>query len=96
MLAGYETTSTALTYITFVIGKYPQEYERLCDEINSVFYPGSDVGLKFLFLKNPTILILYFSLIFSKTKISVDSVQNLQYLDMFLKEVLRHYPIANG
>jgi cytochrome P450 len=25
-----------------------------------------------------------------------DSIQNLEYLDMFVKEVLRFYPIANG
>ncbi len=37
MLAGYETTSTTLTYSSFVLAKYPKEQEKLFDEIFSYY-----------------------------------------------------------
>ena len=37
MLAGYETTSTTLSYCTFVLATQPEEQQKLIDEINSVF-----------------------------------------------------------
>ncbi len=69
MLAGYETTSTTLTYCTYVLATHPDEQQKLHDEINSHF--GNEESVDF------------------------DSVKDLEYLEMFLKEVLRMYPIAN-
>jgi cytochrome P450 len=69
MLAGYETTSTTLTYCPYVLATHPDEQQKLYDEINSHF--GNEESVDF------------------------DSVKDLQYLEMFLKEVLRMYPIAN-
>ena len=69
MLAGYETTSTTLTYCTYVLATHHDEQQKLYDEINSHF--GNEESVDF------------------------DSVKDLQYLEMFLKEVLRMYPIAN-
>lgn len=37
MLAGYETTSTCLTYATHILAKYPDEQEKLFDEVNQYF-----------------------------------------------------------
>ena len=37
MLAGYETTSTSLTYITYILAKYPEEQKVLIDEIDSFY-----------------------------------------------------------
>ncbi len=37
MLAGYETTSTTLTYCSYVLAKHPDEQQKLLDEIKSVF-----------------------------------------------------------
>nr|AHL88986.1 cytochrome p450 3045C3 [Brachionus koreanus] len=71
MLAGYETTSTALSYSTHVLATHPDEQIRLHDEIISAF--GNDLSL-----------------------INSDSVQELEYLDWFVKEVLRFYPIGNS
>ncbi|CAF0750430.1 unnamed protein product [Brachionus calyciflorus] len=71
MLAGYETTSTALSYSSHVLAAYPYEQIKLHSEIISAF--GSDQNL-----------------------INSDSVQNLEYLDWFVKEVLRYYPIGNS
>lgn len=36
MAAGYETTSSALSLCFYIMAKYPQEQQRLVDEINSV------------------------------------------------------------
>ena len=70
MLAGYETTSTTLSYCTYVLAKHPEEQQKLYDEISSVFNIENNA-------------------------IDADNVKKLDYLDMFIKEVLRIYPIAN-
>ena len=71
MLAGYETTSTALSYSSHVLATHPSEQEKLYAEITSTF--GTDLIL-----------------------INSDNVQDLEYLDWFVKEVLRYYPIGNS
>ena len=43
MLAGYETTSTTLSYCTYILAKHPEEQQKLADEINSVFNTDTDV-----------------------------------------------------
>ena len=37
MIAGYETSSTALTYCTYMLAKYPEEQLKLFNEIDSHF-----------------------------------------------------------
>ena len=37
MLAGYETTSTTLTYCTYVLATHLEEQQRLFDEISSFY-----------------------------------------------------------
>lgn len=71
MLAGYETTSTALSYSSHVLATHPEEQIKLYDEILTNF--GSDLN-----------------------SITSDNIQDLQYLDWFVKELLRFYPIANS
>ena len=34
MLAGYETTSTTLSYCTYILATHPEEQQKLLDEIN--------------------------------------------------------------
>ncbi|RNA25033.1 cytochrome p450 -like protein, partial [Brachionus plicatilis] len=69
MLAGYETTSSALTYACFVLVKYQDEQKKLYQIIKSHFS--------------------------SDRQIDSENVQKIEYLDFFLKEVLRFYPLAN-
>ena len=37
ILAGYETTSTALTFATYLLGANPEAQERLANEIHEYF-----------------------------------------------------------
>nr|UOU03274.1 cytochrome P450 3045C1 [Brachionus rubens] len=69
MLAGYETTSTVLTYASYVLIKYPEEQTKLYEAIRSIFE--------------------------TEDGINTDSVQEVKYLDYFIKELLRFYPVAN-
>ncbi len=71
MLAGYETTSTALSYCVYILAKHPEEQQKLVDEITD--YLSED----------------------NSRKINTDNVHELTYLELFAKEVLRMYPIAN-
>ena len=43
MLAGYETTSNALNYSTYVLATNQEEQLKLYDEISSVFNSDSEV-----------------------------------------------------
>ena len=53
MFAGYDTTSTTLSYASFVLARYPDEQAKLLDEINSVLAPLTKVSiLTFLFSCN--------------------------------------------
>ena len=74
MVAGYETTSTALTYSLFVLARYPDEQEKLFNELHQHF----DLNTNKPFEPN------------------YDNMMQLKYLDMFIKEVLRFYPIGNS
>lgn len=44
MMAGYETTSTALSVCFHILAKYPLEQQRLVDEINSELENVPEVG----------------------------------------------------
>ena len=44
MLAGYETTSTALQYSTFILATHQDEQQKLRDEID-MFYAGPEVSI---------------------------------------------------
>ncbi|CAF1049014.1 unnamed protein product [Rotaria sordida] len=71
MIAGYETTSTALAYVAYVLATYPEEQRKLQDHIDTHFNPETEHIM-------PTY----------KTIVKMD------YLDMFIRETLRMFPIA--
>jgi cytochrome P450 len=71
LLAGFETTSTALNYCFLILSTHPHEMEVLQNEIDSFFAcrDGSEIDL--------------------------EDINKLPYLDMFIKETLRMYPISS-
>ncbi|CAF4147070.1 unnamed protein product, partial [Adineta steineri] len=78
MVAGYETTSTALACATYELARHPEVLEKLQTEIDQLPL-CSDEGCD------------------KETKIypDYDIVAQMPYMDMFISEVLRMYPINN-
>jgi cytochrome P450 len=70
MIAGYETTSTALAYSTYILAKMPEIQDRLVEEINQNNW--DDIN----------------------EEAAYEPAANLCYLDLFVREVLRMYPIT--
>lgn len=68
MIAGYETASTALAYVTHVLATHPEEQKKLMDHID--FYMSHDAFIDY------------------------DTLNKMQYLDWFIRETLRMYPIT--
>ena len=78
MVAGYETTSTALACATYELARHPEVLQKLRDEIDQLPLSHdirSDEE--------------------AKTNPDYDIVAQMPYMDMFVSEVLRMYPIAN-
>ncbi|CAF0990126.1 unnamed protein product [Rotaria sp. Silwood1] len=70
MVAGYETTSTALAYSTYVLATRPEIQDKLIEEINDNNWDNNNVEENY------------------------EKANNLSYLDFFVREVLRMYPIT--
>lgn len=70
MIAGYETTSTALAYATYVLATKPDIQEKLFEEINQKQWDTMSRDETY------------------------DATASLIYLDLFVREVLRMYPIT--
>ncbi len=73
MIAGYETTSTALSYATYVLATHPEEQQKLQEHIDTHFDPETE-----------------------DTMPTYEIVSEMDYLDMFIRETLRMFPIASG
>jgi thromboxane-A synthase len=71
VIAGYETTSTALAYASYVLATHPNEQQKLQQHIDAHFDSETEHSMP-----------------------SYDTVSQMDYLDMFVREVLRMYPIA--
>jgi thromboxane-A synthase len=71
VIAGYETTSTALAYVTYVLATHPNEQHKLQEHIDLHFDSETEHSMP-----------------------SYDTVVKMDYLDMFIRETLRMYPIA--
>ena len=70
MVAGYETTSTALAYSTYILATMPDIQEKLIEEINQKNWDNIN------------------------EETAYETAANIPYLDMFVREVLRMYPIT--
>ncbi|CAF3787146.1 unnamed protein product [Rotaria sordida] len=71
VIAGYETTSTALAYACYVLATHPNEQIKLQEHIDFHFNPDTDNDMP-----------------------SYETISKMEYLDMFIREVLRMYPIV--
>ncbi len=71
MIAGYETTSTALSYATYILATHPEEQRKLQEHIDAHFDPETE-----------------------DTAPTYEIVSEMDYLDMFIRETLRMFPIA--
>ncbi len=71
MIAGYETTSTALSYATYILATHPEEQQKLQEHIDAHFDPETE-----------------------DTMPTYEIVSEMDYLDMFIRETLRMFPIA--
>lgn len=71
MIAGYETTSTALAYGTYVLATQVDIQDKLFKEIDQFKWSSMNVDEIY------------------------DAAMNLSYLDLFIREVLRMYPITS-
>ncbi|CAF3502533.1 unnamed protein product [Rotaria sp. Silwood1] len=69
MIAGYETASTALAYVTHILATHLEEQKKLQNHIDS-------------FLNVDSIL-------------DYDIINKMEYLDWFIRETLRMYPITS-
>ncbi len=74
MAAGYETTATALGYITYILAMHPHEQTKLVKLIDLTFPDFNDTD----------------------DSLDYDILNNLEYLDWFIKETLRMYPIGQA
>lgn len=68
MIAGYETASTALAYVTHILITHPEEQKKLQDHID-------------LHLHDDTVL-------------DYELLHRMDYLDWFIRETLRMFPIT--
>jgi thromboxane-A synthase len=71
VIAGYETTSTALSYATYILATHPEEQHKLQEHIDAHFDPETE-----------------------STMPTYETVSEMEYLDMFIRETLRMFPIA--
>ena len=78
MVAGYETTSTALACATYELARHPEVLQKLQDEIDELPWNNEERSDEE-----------------TKTNLDYDLVAQMPYMDMFVSEVLRMYPIAN-
>ena len=69
LVAGYETTSTALASCTYILATQPDSQEKLRTEIDEQQWNDDH-------------------------QVNYDIVMTMNYLDLFVREVLRMYPIA--
>ena len=93
LLAGHETTSSALTFASYLLALNPKVQDKLAEEVSSYLQenpvsphqcPNSvEVHLVINFSSPPPPL--------SKHKTMYEAAQEVEYLDMVIQETLRMY-----
>ncbi|CAF0985018.1 unnamed protein product [Rotaria sordida] len=118
MIAGYETTSTALTYCTYILATHPTVQEKLrkeieeypdnnesdYDRVHNMVYLDSFIREVLRMFRiapkgttrecNTTTTVCSYVIEKDNNESDYDRVHNMVYLDSFIREVLRMFPIA--
>ena len=96
LLAGYETTSTALSFTSYLLAMNPDVQEKLQAEIDS-YFEENPVNVQD-YAAMTTLLSVQYSLyhsiviLFLTQEVSLyEAAQKLKYLDMVIQESLRIY-----
>jgi cytochrome P450 len=93
MLAGFKTTNMTLVFCVFALVCHPEEMTKLQEEIDSEFSVDNVKHLIKIIIHESFLFVKY--IYFKKLEVNYEKVQKLEYLDMFIKEVMRMYPIGN-
>ena len=103
MLAGYETTSVALSFITYLLAKNPEAQEKLANEINDYFEENPVSPLIFVLSVRSYIMCACAfvhphipHINFLQDKSMYDATHEIDYVDMVVEESFRIYPPAPG
>ena len=94
ILAGYDTTSTALTFATYALAANPEVQEKLADEIRDYFESNPVSSLQYIAEYCSLLCTGAWDVPFVQDKSMYDASHELQYLDMVIEETLRMYPPA--
>ena len=90
LLAGYETTSSALAYTSYLLAINPSKQEKLCAEIDA-YFEENEVNMPYNSIFSSVLLCVYTSVTTQEGSVHAAS-QSLQYLDWVFQESLRLYP----
>ena len=91
LLAGYETTSNALAFTSYLLAINPDKQEKLCADIDAYSEENEVIHLQSPIVK---IICVHNNLLsFTSQEGSMFTAsQSLQYLDWAIQESLRLYP----
>ena len=102
LLAGYETTATALGYIAYNLALYPDCQKKLIEEIDdgiekhvSILNHSRIYFIHFCESSNARLFIIFKDFLFnSKGEINYAMINDVPFLDMIIDESLRLFPPA--
>ena len=95
LIGGFDTMSTALNLCLYVLAKHPEQVSKLQGELDHVIQTA-DVSSTLPTSTSNSIFLIVLKFKTKKAEINYETVMGLEYMEMFVKEVLRLYPIANA